>query len=892
MIKRVKTIREIYDEVRDFDLVITNDAPLATALNKLVESPRLGYLAMTPKQIASKFAQIYFGKIYEKYEVILKISKSAGRPVRLIHRICSRIYEIWMYNAKLEFAAQYLNEDELFILNLISEFDTIESVMENFNEDFYGNKKIAVAGEELFSLLDMEVLPRRGQPAERINLFTGEEFRIDRTYLFGSAGDLIDNVMKLVNRDNADETAVVLNQESKYLELLKARFRDEGIDVDIKNLLKDELSVRNFISLAELSLRINDLYVREFLPLASEFGFGISYEFNHFDLNAYMKTFNTDTGLSGFFDLCRSVVRMKYGELLKELSDKFGFKTVPEFFELLELLELANADINENNLIELKYFIKEFDIELNSGKTGVLFVNSLNSAFADRQNVFFIGIDNSWMRIFPDKDYLNKEEEEIKNLERFQILIQQGKNRFYFVQNVVDFSEVLPCYYFRILSENNKIESFSDEYFGPVYINSGKKSFEYKGRQKKLPAEKEKEIYAVSPTNFNRYFKCPKLYSFNLLTPDEKIPAFRKGSLFHNFAELYFNHPEFTIENIKSILDKMTDEMSVLEKNTAREYLLSQFRIGTESIIKFLGENNFPKTKLNAPVRQDENILMKFFDKEKIYNNTENWLTDAESTMIRGRIDLQSENTIVDYKSTGYKKSESAITLQSNLDYIRKEESEDFDFQAIAYIAALRGKYKEINFIYNFLFADYIHQINSETDSKSTVSKIKYLPLTFTEYLYSDECFDFLINDKKFNKLFEVLGRDRYNYIIDNLNPEDAEYFEKDLLIKKVIDITINLVAELDMSYKDFNCKKPETFIKNIVEPFAKALYKIRTGNTGTGMLFRDDADSFNELLKEKIKEINENMNSSFPYEPVFGSRDICKKCGFLNLCMGNRLWH
>ena len=55
-------------------------------------------------------------------------------------------------------------------MKYLYEFDTIESAMENFNEEFYGGKSIAVAGQELFSLLDLEVLPKRGiTGCERLN---------------------------------------------------------------------------------------------------------------------------------------------------------------------------------------------------------------------------------------------------------------------------------------------------------------------------------------------------------------------------------------------------------------------------------------------------------------------------------------------------------------------------------------------------------------------------------------------------------------------------------------------------------------------------------------------------------------------------------------------------
>ena len=47
-----KSIDELYEEVKDYDLVICNDAPLALALNNRLDRPRVGAFAITPRQLA------------------------------------------------------------------------------------------------------------------------------------------------------------------------------------------------------------------------------------------------------------------------------------------------------------------------------------------------------------------------------------------------------------------------------------------------------------------------------------------------------------------------------------------------------------------------------------------------------------------------------------------------------------------------------------------------------------------------------------------------------------------------------------------------------------------------------------------------------------------------
>ncbi|MEO6695504.1 MAG: PD-(D/E)XK nuclease family protein [Ignavibacteria bacterium] len=890
MLRKAKTISELFQETKEFDLVITNDAPLATALNKLVEAPRLDYFAMTPKQIASKFAQLNYIKVYEKYEIILNLSRDLKKPLKLVHGMAEKIYEIWMYNAKLEFADQFLSEEEKLLSEYISRYDTIETAMENFNEEFFGDRKIAVIGEELFSLLDLEVLPKRGVPAQAINIFTEDTAVIDKAYIFNSSGRLIENVLMLINKDNADETAIVLSSESDHLEILKARLKDSDINIEIKNYLSDEISVRNFISLIELSLRFNELKVKEYIAIAGEYGISIDNYHNNYDIVNYVGHINKDKKLKKLSNISQKITEHKYGELISILKLHFQTSFIKEFNEAINLLELSDQNISEDNLIDLKYFIREFNIEIKNKTSGVLFVNALNSAFIDRQIIYYLEMDNSWMKLFPDKDYLNKEEEELKNLNRFQILLQQGQNRFYFVQNVRDYKKVIPCYYFLMLAGADA-GSFVNEIFNPVQINNKRTEDPFKARVKKLNSVKD-PIVSVSPTSFNKYFKCPKLFSFDRFLPSEDLLVFKKGNLLHNFAELYFNHPDFTKKKLDTILDKMTKDLESFNKEINQKFVRSEFLIGAESLMFFLDTMTFIKIPLEIPEQANENILMNFFKKDIIYQNTERRIPENDETKIKGKIDLQSGNTIVDYKSSKKRKYENNATLKSNLDYINGFESAEVDFQAAAYIAVTRGKFDDVNFIYNFLFTNFKYHIDTFAKKENNLTNIKYLPITFMEHIYSEEVFEMIKKEKKAGKLFDTLGLYKYKYILDNLNLHPFEFFDKEILLNKILEITNFVIQEKGYSYSNFGCQKQETLNDNCIKPISDIIFGIRNGNHENATIFKDDIDNFTRLIKDELININKYTETVFPFRPLFGSREICKECNYLNLCTGNKLWH
>lgn len=892
MIRKTKSIEEIYHEVKEYDLVITNDAPLATALNKLVQHVRLDYFAMTPRQIASKFANIYFDRTYEKYEIVLYICKRVNKPLKIIHQMVEKIFEVWIYNAKLEFTDPFLTNEEKDILKYLAEYKSIETAMEHFNEDFYRNKKIAVAGRELFNLIDLEVLPKRGSPPAVIEIFKKEEYSIDKTFLFQSSKDLIEKTIGFIKEANAGEIAIVLNPESEYLEILKARLKERKINIEIKNYLSGDISTRNILSMIELSLRIDDIKVKEFSSIATFINSNIEAKYHQYDLSNYIKYFNKSKNLKRLYELMESCVRLTYDTYISKMEDYFDIKIHPDLQLIIDLLELNKKQIDESNLTDIKYFLKVFDVELQAEKSGVLFVNALTSSFVDRQIVIYLGLDHSWTRFFSDKDYFNRSEEEVKALNRFQILLQQGKQRFYFTQHIKNNVNVIPCYYFNLLVDK-EIGGFIHKSFNPVTVNT---SLEKKPKlliKNIIHPNMPEEITTISPSRLNNYIKCPKKYAFSTLIPGEDSQVFKKGILFHNFAELYVNHKNFTKNNLQIIIDLMVEKLSYFAKDFNIELFKTEFMVGTDAIINFIDSQKVNLFNLDEPKEPEDNELMKELNKKIIYANTEQWVIDTEVTKIKGKIDLQYGNTIVDYKSSKTRKFETDVTLQSNLTYILEYEKEDFDFQAVSYVSAMRNYHNEINFIYNYLLSNLKNQINPLQRSETNLTRIKYLPQTFFEYILSKEVYEKLKKKDKLQLFLETIGYKSYKFILKNLNLKEKEYFDQKTVEEKIIAVGNELVFNtLGHMTGDFKKNSMKTFTNDIMRLFASSIHCIRIGKVETALIFKDDIEKFLILIKDKIELINRYQLSDFPFAPIYNSREVCKECDYLNICIGNKLWN
>ena len=52
-IQRARPVDQLYEEVAEYDVVLTPDAPLASAINRRVDVPQFGTFATTPRRLAA-----------------------------------------------------------------------------------------------------------------------------------------------------------------------------------------------------------------------------------------------------------------------------------------------------------------------------------------------------------------------------------------------------------------------------------------------------------------------------------------------------------------------------------------------------------------------------------------------------------------------------------------------------------------------------------------------------------------------------------------------------------------------------------------------------------------------------------------------------------------------
>jgi hypothetical protein len=84
-----------------------------------------------------------------------------------------------------------------------------------------------------------------------------------------------------------------------------------------------------------------------------------------------------------------------------------------------------------------------------------------SAAYVDRPIVFYLDIGESWNHSPPRRPWVDRDAEFIRNLMQFQLLLQNGVEQYYLVQDTIGGSPATPCLYFEDLFEDD-FARFSD----------------------------------------------------------------------------------------------------------------------------------------------------------------------------------------------------------------------------------------------------------------------------------------------------------------------------------------------------------------------------------------------------------------------------------------------
>ena len=698
-LKRAKSIDELYEEVRDFDYVLTCDAALATALNAKIDDYRLGGFAYTPKQIAGMLeTQVLGEKAYSDLETIEAIEKETGFDFAYIHGELENIRDIMKYTENVE---GYLpTRKSKTVLEAYYRLPTLHRLMQIYEPDLYrtefSGKRCAVIGVEFFNQLDKKFIPLEHT---EIDLFGKEEFSIGTIHAIGNDRQIAGSIAELISPETADDTAIILDASGPIADAVRsALYRKK---VPFKNSLdvKDLAQVRDFVEFLTLALDYQTLRAGDVRELFSGYYKGNNEEdskystlqpkYDRYLLSRVPFEKECDPVTRRLMETMRDIRKMTFAEALEMLFQGWPQRKTSVAI-LVDSMHLSDKRITPALVNRISYAVNNIgDLKHNEQvpeyeRKGVLLADCRNAYYVDRPFVVFIGLDSSWDVSAAGKDYVDKEALEEQNAERISLLLQQGEQRIYAVKPVNDGKENVPGTAFQTIFSGSKAEKFKD-ICSEYVVGTWSKTKEREARSSgEIGIVEDPESKDFSKSDYNNYVDCPLKFMFSKLITTEDSDSAIFGDVLHDFAEFYFCYPEIVKEKgMDYYVERLNSLYAGLSSDCLEDLDVSKFRMYIRNIMRFIDRVRPDEVPLDSTQtdRKYPNIFMISEGKKATSSMTEAQF-DSEAPLF-AKYDLCIDNIIFDYK-TGKTKDAKGIIEK----FTRKQKSYH-EYQPLIYLQAL-----------------------------------------------------------------------------------------------------------------------------------------------------------------------------------------------------------
>ncbi len=835
-IQRARTISDLYQEVAEYDLVITADAPLSLALNRRIETPRLGRFAVTPRMLASgEFRPQDDRKLF--FELIEHTDLSWKQANYVLETVLGCWEETGDINTILEYE-RFDTPETRTALSVLRDAESSHHDLSSYVID--PDLSVAVIGIEQFSTLDKSILPPEYDTVSPIESGT---FDMPNFRVFDSATAIVETLVENVSSTNASDIAVVMDQGGEYPALVESAFEAADVSYHGGPGFTDNEGIRTCLQILRTAYCGSDLRLEDVRPILSYIGASST-------VTDDQKRFHEieDPNLEPLQDFCQSIPDCTFDDVLKTVEE-WGDCTLAEFRDELELLGIRAQPVTKARLNELEFYLQSYEIPVDRDDSGVLLADPKSAAYVDRPIVFYLGMDSGWTHQIPNRPWIETAERDRQNLQQFQLLLQNGAEQYYLVQNTAGGEPITPCLYFHDLLET-EFETFDD------LPNSSHSRFPHHGRVgfEKSEVEVENEtIQTLSPSSLNTLANSPRDYFFDRIVKSPDRDYFRKGTLYHDFAEFYVNHPDVVdAADRTALVELMLSEMQPFVPDVQLEILETEFEVGIDIIETFLTSSPPAEQTYDSYEPDDsENVFAEYFDRQLTSEVTERWFENPELGA-KGKIDLVHEPTrLLDYKS-GRVNSASSVVSQSVTDPI----DDDPNFQAILYLTQHRQAYpdQKLEFVF-FHFLEVLDDaLAGEADVEDALVRITYHPRSFVEYAGSREAFDALragvVENNDRRKALEKMGYDAYESFFDRHSIPDTDDPDELLASEFANAFTAYAISEID----DY------VYVKDGTDSALKKLLTLRSRQ-----YFKDDLDAFEQFLDEQIALVNEYRQTAFP---------------------------
>lgn len=874
-----KSIDELYEEVKDYDLVLCNDAPLALALNNRLDRPRLGAFAVTPMQLAGSMCMDILGRpTLNDIEVVKRVSKTTGYKLKYVHGEIENYKKIRRYTPRVR---EHLGKKSRNVYDEYIQLPTLELAMGTFdgeNAPIFKGKKIAVIGEGLYNDLDKHFNPKLGT-YESINPFKRGRFDIDEIRELSNNREIAENAVDLITPENSFDVAIVMDVNGAIADSVRSALYRKRIPFINSLSVRDLSNVRGFLEFLRLANTFETVKISQVRELISSYGGFIQGRYDQY-LACNFSTHCDNERAKEILDIMRDIESMTYLEVCDRVARAEG----AQIKILLSELELNDEYVNAKDTEDIIYAVNNInDLKHNeqipeTEKEGVLLVDCKNSVWIDRPIVIYLGMGTEWDMDLSDLNLVDrklKDEENDKNLEKFQILLQQGSQRIYICNSTKGGKRPKPCSLFDQCIDSDTAETFDSVCNRIVKGNWYEPEGELKIERGSVSLEDPDYIpKPFSKSSFDNFISCPREYMFGVFlgSPDKSSTVI--GNLLHEYAEFRTCHPEIVEEKgIEHYVDRIANDSVGLLPSEVRSLTKSNIRNSIININRFIDREGFSDRVIPGK-RTDKKSENRFFAECGLEGGTN--MNEIEYVSMKGHMkgifDIIDDERIFDLK-TG--KAMEAKKIKD----------------------AMNDKKSDYNKEYQCMF--YLSLLGEISDSKDNSFTLFYTAGNERKSAKGDD-FDISENMCTVRLIGSKEDYFRNIYMERLLEMKSYEYLKKvrseleDAVLAVGFDNPDGLDASndfLDAITRAKNWKKEST-LQEAYEKLKSKFKKDLFGDTndvfveGKHTLFVTDEyfARFKKLISDSYERLKHMYNTNFPADPKIE----CCNCYFKDICTRN----
>lgn len=568
-VERSLTIDEIYDRVQDYELVVTASEALADALNNRLTGPRIGKLAYTPRSLVAR--EFRTDELVGQRDLFLKSVHELDISWKEASFLLDEVTNYWKETGGLTgfLSSAGLTESPVSgVIDLVRSTNNVYGAMEDFR--IGEGTEVCVVAPYQFSTLARSIFPG---DADELTLFCDEKRALPPFRVFDSASQLVGATIDNVVRLDPEEVGIVVHPDSEYDPLIRSQLRGRGVPFQVAENAQESEALRSFVRFLRLKERGDRIKLRDVKPIAGAMGIEVPVEREE----EYLE--EAETGpMRALHELFEGTNGRTFAETLSYLQDR-GLDVDSGTGKVLEDLRLREKSVNEENLNNLEYYLDSYPLERRRSASGVVLVDPRSSPFVDRSVVFYLGMTSRWDARVEEESWRDAAGARRRNRKNFKSLIQNGDELLYMVQDRKYNREVTPSTYFNELKGD--FSSFSGGVKGEDYqrySRIGPKRRRFSGGH---VDEVPDRVTVISQSALNVLAYCPRDYFFSRIVEEPDRDYFRKGGLYHDFAEFYANFPGLVEEEgLSTFVELMVDRMRSIVDEVEISSLRTEFTIG------------------------------------------------------------------------------------------------------------------------------------------------------------------------------------------------------------------------------------------------------------------------------------------------------------------------